>query len=69
MTAALQASIDLLQTEKRRIQDAMTYCLNFDSEGPGKIRKLAHLEGELAGIDEAIGIVESVGRAESVVFS
>ena len=68
MTATLQAAIHHLQREKRRIQDAKTYCLNFDSEGPEKLRKLAHFDGELAGIDEAIGVVESVGRAEPVVF-
>ena len=68
MTATIQASINLLFAEKRRLQDAVSYCLNFDSEGPAKTRKLAHLEGQVAGLDEAIGIAESVGRAESAVF-
>lgn len=69
MTASLQAAIHHLHKEKRRVQDARIYCLNFDSEGPGKLRKLAHFDGELAGIDEAIGVVESVAGAEPVVFA
>lgn len=67
MTSTCRDMIDLLHAEKRRVRDAISYCLNFDSEGPEKVRKLAYLEGQLAGIDVAIDIVETVGTSESVV--
>lgn len=67
MTSTVRDVIDRLHARKHKLEDAMSYCLNFDSEGPEKLRKLARFEGELAGIDEAIGIVETVGTAESVV--
>lgn len=66
MTSTIRDAIDLLHAQKREVHDAMSYCLNFDSEGPEKIRKLARLEGELAGVDEAIDIVEAVGTSEPV---
>jgi len=67
MPLAVRNVTDLLHAQKREVRDAMFFCLNFDSEGPAKKRKLAHFEGELAGIDEAITIVEAVAASESVV--
>jgi hypothetical protein len=49
-----------LQTRKRELDEGINHALNFDSEGPTKVRKLARLEGERAGIDTAIRLVEEL---------
>lgn len=49
-----------LQKCKRELDETITSSLNLDSEGPTKMRKLARLEGERAGIEAAISIVEAL---------
>lgn len=49
-----------LQKRKRELDETITSAMNFDSEGPTKVRKLARLEGERAGIEAAINIVETL---------
>lgn len=65
MTSAFREVIDLLEMQKRQVRDAIAHSLNFDSEGPTKLRKLTRLEGELAGLETALGIVETAGSSES----
>jgi hypothetical protein len=49
-----------LQKRKRELDESITNAMNFDSEGPTKVRKLARFEGERAGIEAAISIVEAL---------
>jgi len=69
MTSAFHEVIDLLEIQKLQLRDTIAHCLNFDSEGPTKLRKLAHLEGELAGLETALGIVNAVGASETARVS
>jgi len=52
--------LERLRRRRRELDETISQALNFDSEGPTKTRKLARLEGERAGIDAAIHIVEVV---------
>lgn len=63
MTSEFQEVIQHLHTQKRQLMDTRSHVLNFESEGPTKTRKLARIEGELAGIEAAIRIVEKVGAS------
>jgi len=63
MTSEFQEVIGLLHSQKRQLMDTRAHVLNFESEGPTKTRKLAQIEGELAGIETAIRIVEKVGTS------
>lgn len=64
MTSALQEVNQLLLAQRRQLQGDLTDCLNYDSEGPTKTRKLAHLEGEITGLEAALHLVEAVGSSE-----
>ncbi len=65
MTSAFREVIHQLEEQRRQVRDTITLSLSFDSEGPNKLRKLARLEGELAGLETALGIIEAVGSSES----
>jgi len=65
MTSAFREVLDLLEKQRRQVRDALTHSLNFDSEGPTKLRKLLRLEGELAGLETALNIVETAGSSEA----
>ena len=65
MTSAFREVVDLLEMHKRQVRDAISHSLNYDSEGPTKLRKLTRLEGELTGLETALSIIEAVGSSES----
>jgi len=63
MTSEFQEVIQLLHRQKRQLMDTRSHVLNYESEGPTKTRKLVRIEGELAGIEAAIRIVEKVSAS------
>ncbi|HKZ52054.1 MAG TPA: hypothetical protein VJ085_02100 [Candidatus Acidoferrales bacterium] len=63
MTSEFREVIQQLQSQKRQLMETRSHVLNFESEGPTKTRKLAQIEGELAGIEAAIRIVEKVSTS------
>jgi hypothetical protein len=65
MTSAFREVIQQLEEQRRQVRDTITLSLNFDSEGPTKLRKLTRLEGELAGLETALAIIDAVGSSES----
>lgn len=65
MTSAFREMMHELEEQRRQVRDAITHSLNFDSEGPTKLRKLTRLEGELAGLETALAIIDAVGSSES----
>jgi hypothetical protein len=65
MTEPIWRVGQLLQAYQRQLQDTKHYTLNFESEGMVKVRKLARLEGELAGVQAAIEIVDAIGTGTS----
>jgi capsule polysaccharide export protein KpsE/RkpR len=58
-------ALNLLLAYEQHVQHAKYDVLNFRSEGMVKMRKLAHLEGELAGIQAAIETIEAIGAGAS----
>lgn len=65
MTSAFREVIHQLEEQRCQVRDTITHSLNFDSEGPTKLRKLTRLEGELAGLETALAIIDAVGSSES----
>jgi hypothetical protein len=66
MTEPFLRALDLLLAYEQHLQHAKYDVLNFQTESMVKTRKLAHLEGELAGIQAAIEMVEAVGTGASI---
>lgn len=64
MTSAMQEVTQLLLARRQELREDLADCLNYNSEGPTKMRKLAHLEGEIAGLEAALRLVEAVGSSE-----
>jgi hypothetical protein len=69
MTEPFLKLLDLLLSYEQHLQHTKYNVLNFQSESLVKMRKLAHLEGELAGIHAAIEMVETVGSGAPVSSS
>jgi capsule polysaccharide export protein KpsE/RkpR len=66
LTEAGLKALNLLLAYEQHLQHTKYDVLNFQSESMMKVRKLAHLEGELAGIQAAIEMVEAVSSGASV---